>query len=129
MIILPPADARLLTRELLYVAISRAKRAVTLVGDGEALRAAVEQSEESRSGVLDMLTKRLDSCPMYLGRANNLHGPYPLDTVKGFLDEGTVSPQDLAYDPSEEKWVPLGKFLDLPDEDEQPRLVEESESV
>ena len=55
MIVLPPADARLLTRELLYVAVSRAKRAVTLVGDGDALRAAVEQSEESRSGVLDML--------------------------------------------------------------------------
>ena len=57
MIVLPPADARLLTRELLYVAVSRAKRAVTLVGDGDALRAAVEQSEESRSGVLDMLAK------------------------------------------------------------------------
>ena len=58
MIVLPPADARLLTRELLYVAVSRAKRAITLVGDGEALRAAVEQSEESRSGVLDMLANR-----------------------------------------------------------------------
>ena len=52
MIVLPPADARLLTRELLYVAVSRAKRAITLVGDGEALRAAVEQREQFRSGVL-----------------------------------------------------------------------------
>ncbi len=58
MIILPPADAHLLTRELLYVAVSRAKCAVTLVGDGHALRAAVEHSEESRSGVLDMIAKR-----------------------------------------------------------------------
>jgi exodeoxyribonuclease V alpha subunit len=59
MIILPPADARLLTRELLYVAVSRAKRTVTLVGDGNALMAAVEQSEESRSGVIDMLNMPL----------------------------------------------------------------------
>jgi exodeoxyribonuclease V alpha subunit len=59
MIILPPADGRLLTKELLYVAVSRAKRTVTLVGDGNALMAAVEQSEESRSGVIDMLNMPL----------------------------------------------------------------------
>ena len=61
MIVLPPADARLLTRELLYVAVSRAKRAITLVGDGEALRAAVEQREQFRSGVLDMLANHRGS--------------------------------------------------------------------
>lgn len=55
MIVLPPADAHLLTRELLYVAVSRAKCGVILVGDRKALRAAIEQSEQSRSGVLDML--------------------------------------------------------------------------
>ena len=52
---------RLLTRELLYVAVSRAKRAITLVGDGEALRAAVEQREQFRSGVLDMLANHRGS--------------------------------------------------------------------
>ena len=55
MIILPPADARLLTRELLYVAVSRAKRGIILVGDEDALETAIERSEESRSGVLDIL--------------------------------------------------------------------------
>jgi exodeoxyribonuclease V alpha subunit len=55
MIVLPPADAKLLTRELLYVAVSRAKRAVTLVGDENALETAIERTEESRSGVLDIL--------------------------------------------------------------------------
>ncbi len=58
MIVLPAADARLLTRELLYVAVSRAKGAVTLVGDGDALRVAVERSQESRSGALDLLNRR-----------------------------------------------------------------------
>ncbi len=55
LIVLPPADARLLTRELLYVAASRAKRRIILLGDTEALKAAVERNEESRSGIYDLL--------------------------------------------------------------------------
>ena len=55
MIILPPADSRLLTRELFYVAVSRAKKAITLVGDEKAFKTAITQSESSRSGVIDML--------------------------------------------------------------------------
>jgi len=57
MIVLPPADAKLLTRELLYVAVSRAKRGVVLVGNEEALKAAIDRSEESRSGVFDLLKR------------------------------------------------------------------------
>ena len=55
MIVLPPADARLLTRELLYVAVSRAKKGIVLLGDEDALETAIQRTEESRSGVLDML--------------------------------------------------------------------------
>ena len=55
MIILPPAEAKLLTRELLYVGVSRAKRSVTIVGNTDALKAAVERSEKVSSGVLDMI--------------------------------------------------------------------------
>ena len=55
MIILPPVDAKLLTRELLYVGVSRAKRKVTIVGAADALKEAVERSEKPCSGVLDMI--------------------------------------------------------------------------
>ncbi|MDG1138422.1 MAG: exodeoxyribonuclease V subunit alpha [Opitutales bacterium] len=58
MIILPPAGSRLLTRELFYVAVSRAKKAITLVGDEKAFKTAIMQSESSRSGVIDMLLPR-----------------------------------------------------------------------
>ena len=55
MIILPPVDAKLLTRELLYVGISRAKRKVTIIGAADALKEAVELSKKPSSGVLDMI--------------------------------------------------------------------------
>ncbi|MDG1131698.1 MAG: ATP-binding domain-containing protein, partial [Opitutales bacterium] len=56
LIVLPPADARLLSRELLYVATSRAKSKVILIGDPQSLLAAVERREDSRSGVLELVT-------------------------------------------------------------------------
>ena len=56
LIVLPPADARLLSRELLYVATSRAKSKIILIGDPQSLLAAVERREDSRSGVLELLT-------------------------------------------------------------------------
>ena len=55
MIILPPVDAKLLTRELLYVGVSRAKRKVTIVGAADALKEAVERSEKPCSGVLEIM--------------------------------------------------------------------------
>ncbi len=42
-VILPPADSRLASRELLYTAITRARRLVTVVGDQAALAAAISQ--------------------------------------------------------------------------------------
>ena len=44
-VVLPPEDSKLLSKELLYVAISRAKEKVYLVGSEESLVAAVERTE------------------------------------------------------------------------------------
>ncbi len=55
LIVLPPVDSRLLTRELLYVAVSRAKSGVVLVGDPTSLISAVQRSEKQNSGVLDLM--------------------------------------------------------------------------
>jgi exodeoxyribonuclease V alpha subunit len=58
-VVLPPAASRLATRELLYTAVTRARRRVTLVGPAEAVRAAVENRVERASG----LAERLWSAP------------------------------------------------------------------
>lgn len=50
-VVIPPADSRLLTRELLYTAITRARRRVRLVGGEEALRAGVERQVLRASGL------------------------------------------------------------------------------
>lgn len=50
-VLLPDADSRLLTRELLYTAITRAQRSVTLVGSHEAIRAAVDRRTQRASGL------------------------------------------------------------------------------
>ncbi|GEE03058.1 RecBCD enzyme subunit RecD [Gordonia spumicola] len=50
-VVLPPADAELLTRELLYTAITRAERRVRIVGTADALRAAVGRRVARASGL------------------------------------------------------------------------------
>ncbi|MCA0158981.1 ATP-dependent RecD-like DNA helicase, partial [Tsukamurella sp. M9C] len=50
-VVVPPADSRLLTRELLYTAITRARQRVRLVGGEEALRAGVERQVLRASGL------------------------------------------------------------------------------
>jgi exodeoxyribonuclease V alpha subunit len=57
-VVLPDADLPLLTRELLYTAITRAKRSVLLVGDPDLLARAVSRSIERFSGVASRLKKR-----------------------------------------------------------------------
>lgn len=42
-VLMPSEDSRLLTRELFYTAVTRAKRKVRVVGSGAAMRAAVER--------------------------------------------------------------------------------------
>ena len=55
LIILPSKESFLLTRELLYVAVSRAKSKVVLVGDEEALIAAIDHVQPTRSGLLELM--------------------------------------------------------------------------
>ncbi len=50
-VILPPGDSPLLTRELLYTAVTRARRSVTLVGDEDTIRAALHRRARRASGL------------------------------------------------------------------------------
>lgn len=50
-VVLPPADAELLTRELLYTAITRAESRVRIVGTPDSLRAAVGRRVARASGL------------------------------------------------------------------------------
>ncbi|MFZ1385678.1 MAG: ATP-binding domain-containing protein, partial [Propionicimonas sp.] len=54
-VVLPPPDSPLLTQELLYTAITRAKREVTLIGSEESLRQAVRHRARRASGLRDRL--------------------------------------------------------------------------
>ncbi len=50
-VLLPAANSRLLTRELLYTALTRARRDVLVVGSEDALRGAVERPIARASGL------------------------------------------------------------------------------
>ena len=50
-VILPSADSRLLTRELLYTAITRARSFVRVIGTQDAVRAAVTRPVVRASGL------------------------------------------------------------------------------
>lgn len=50
-LVLPPPSSRLLTRELLYTAVTRARRHLLVVGEEEALRSAVERRIARASGL------------------------------------------------------------------------------
>ena len=54
-LLLPEADMPLLTRELLYTAMTRARRSVALVGDVDLLARAVSRAIERHSGVAERL--------------------------------------------------------------------------
>jgi exodeoxyribonuclease V alpha subunit len=54
-VLLPPADSRLLTRELLYTAVTRARRELILIGTEDAVRRAVERPVARASGLADRL--------------------------------------------------------------------------
>jgi exodeoxyribonuclease V alpha subunit len=56
-VVLPPADARLLTRELLYTAVTRARYKVRVVGTEESLRAAVSRRVQRASGLRHRLAE------------------------------------------------------------------------
>lgn len=50
-VLLPPTDSRLLTRELLYTAVTRARRKVRLIGSAEQLRAAIDRRAVRATGL------------------------------------------------------------------------------
>ncbi|MCU1431933.1 MAG: exodeoxyribonuclease alpha subunit [Actinotalea sp.] len=54
-VLLPPASSPLLTRELLYTAVTRARVAVRVIGTEEAVRAAVRRPIRRSSGLRDPL--------------------------------------------------------------------------
>lgn len=54
-IVLPERPSRILSRELLYTAITRAKKGVTVYSSEASLRAAIEQRVERSSGLSDRL--------------------------------------------------------------------------
>ncbi len=54
-VVLPPAASRLLTRELLYTAVTRARTRVTVVGDEAAVRAGVARVAARASGLVARL--------------------------------------------------------------------------
>jgi exodeoxyribonuclease V alpha subunit len=56
-VLLPPTDSRLLTRELLYTAVTRARTKVRVVGSAEQLRSAVARRAARATGLSRRLTE------------------------------------------------------------------------
>jgi len=54
-VVLPPEASRVMSRELLYTAVTRARRQVTIIGTDSALRAAVAQPTQRTSGLATAL--------------------------------------------------------------------------
>ena len=56
-VLLPEEDSRILTRELLYTAVTRARSRVRVVGTENALRAAVTRRAQRATGLADRLLR------------------------------------------------------------------------
>jgi len=59
-VLLPPDDSRLLTRELLYTAVTRAREKVRLIGSADQVRAAIERRAVRATGLSRRLRFRRD---------------------------------------------------------------------
>jgi exodeoxyribonuclease V alpha subunit len=59
LVVLPREDAPLLTRELLYTAVSRARKRVRLVGPKQVVAAALERRAQRYSGLVDAIDEAL----------------------------------------------------------------------
>lgn len=57
-VVLPSADSRLATRELLYTAVTRARRSVTIVGGADVISAAIKRTERRTSALSHRLSSR-----------------------------------------------------------------------
>ncbi|WP_295453964.1 exodeoxyribonuclease V subunit alpha [uncultured Thiodictyon sp.] len=60
-LVLPPHDSRVLTRELIYTAVTRARRQVTLVAGAQRLAAGVQRQVQRSSGLYDALWSEVDA--------------------------------------------------------------------
>jgi len=69
LLLLPQQRSPVLTRELLYTAVTRARERVTLVGSAEVLAAAVQAPTRRRSGLLARLREGLAAQPLASGPA------------------------------------------------------------
>ena len=54
-VLLPPEDSRLLTRELLYTAVTRARQKIRVIGTAAQVRAAVDRRAVRASGLANRL--------------------------------------------------------------------------
>jgi len=59
-VLLPPPHSRILTRELLYTAVTRARHRLVVVGEEETIRAAVARPVARASGLRERLWSRSD---------------------------------------------------------------------
>jgi exodeoxyribonuclease V alpha subunit len=59
LLVLPDEDAPLLTRELLYTAVSRARKRVRIVGPKQVISAAIERRAQRYSGLVDAIGEAL----------------------------------------------------------------------
>lgn len=57
-VVLPPAGSRILTRELLYTAVTRAEDGLTVIGAADVIRAAIARPVRRASGLRDRLWTR-----------------------------------------------------------------------
>jgi exodeoxyribonuclease V alpha subunit len=56
-VVLPPPESPLLTRELLYTGVTRARRTVRVVGSEDAVRAAIARPVSRASGLRDRMAE------------------------------------------------------------------------
>ena len=85
-VLLPEPDSRILTRELFYTAVTRARSVVRVVGSEESLRAAVTRRAERATGLAHRLGARLRQHPR-----RSSGGGLELRLVRG-LDAGRIRP-------------------------------------
>ena len=58
-VVMPNKDLPILSREILYTAVSRARRSVTIIGGADTIRAGISRRMERYSGVREQLEKSL----------------------------------------------------------------------
>ncbi|NGP88013.1 exodeoxyribonuclease V subunit alpha [Fodinibius halophilus] len=58
MLVLPDSDSKVLSRELIYTAITRSRTAISILGDQSVLRAGIEKRLQRASGLQDRLWEK-----------------------------------------------------------------------